>query len=206
MNVSWESSVSALKDLSIRDGVRRAYTVAAEKPQSPHPFPLGHKFAESLGYPRDLLRGLPQVSVEVFAGVSNVAVFADIPTGATVLDLGCGGGLDAIIASRRTGPNGKVICVDFSQAMLDRAKQGAAAAGARNVDFHLADAERLPVGDGSVDIVLANGIFNLNPARDSIFRELARVIRPGGMVFGAELILREALPSEVGADSANWFA
>ncbi len=198
--------MSALKDSSIRDGVRRAYSVAAEDPQSPHPFPVGRKFAESLGYPRDLLRGLPPVSVEVFAGVSNVALFADIPSGATVLDLGCGGGLDAIIAARRTGSNGKVICVDFSQAMLDRAKQGAAEAGARNVEFHLADAERFPVNDESVDIALVNGIFNLNPARDGIFRELARVVRTGGMVFGAELILREALASEVGGDPANWFA
>ena len=206
MNVPWESRVSALKDSSIRDSVRRAYSVAAENPQSPRPFPVGRRFAESLGYPRDLLRGLPPVSVEVFAGVSNVAVFADIPSGVTVLDLGCGGGLDAIIAAGRTGPKGKVIGVDFSQAMLDRAQRGAAEAGARNVEFHLADAETLPVEDESVDIALANGIFNLNPARDSIFRELARVVRPGGMVFGAELILREALPSQVRADPANWFA
>ena len=194
------------KAQQLRDGVRTAYSAAAQRPQDEHPFPVGRGFAESLGYPQDLLADLASVSVEAFAGVSNVAVFADIPEGATVLDLGCGAGLDSLIAAQRVGPEGKVIGVDFSDAMLARARQAAAEADASNVEYRRADAEDVPLDGDSVDVALVNGIFNLNPARDAIFGELARVVRPGGAVYAAELILKEPLPPEVQSSEANWFA
>lgn len=190
----------------LREGVRAAYSAAAERPQGEHPFPVGREFALSLDYPEDLLASLPAVSVQAFSGVSNVSVFADLAEGATVLDLGCGAGLDALIAARRVGPKGKVIGIDFSQAMLRRARQAASEAQVSHVEFHQADAENLPVKDALVDVALVNGIFNLNPARDAIFRELARVVRPGGSVYAAELILKEPLSPEEEASDANWFA
>lgn len=190
----------------LRDGVRRAYSAAAERPQDKHPFPVGRRFAESVGYLQDLLTRLPSASVDAFSGVSSVAVFADIPVGATILDLGCGAGLDSLIAARRTGPKGNVIGVDFSDAMLGRARQAAAEVGIDNVKYYEADAEKLPIEDGSVDVALVNGIFNLNPARGEIFRELARVVRQGGAVYAAELILREPLPPEIQDSATNWFA
>lgn len=190
----------------LRAGVHQAYSAAAENPQAEHPFPVGSNFAKSLGYPPDLLADLPAMALEAFAGVSNVAIFADIPLGATVLDLGCGAGLDSLIAARRVGPTGRVIGVDFSEAMLSRARQAAAASGLANVEFRQTEAEKLDLADGAVDLALVNGIFNLNPARDQIFRELARVVRPGGAVYAAELILREPLPPQVQASETNWFA
>ena len=188
------------------DAVRHAYTQAAKVPEEQHPFPLGRNFAESLGYPPDVLARLPSVSIDAFAGVSNVAIFADIPEGATVLDLGCGAGLDSLIAARRVGPKGRVIGVDFSETMLNRARQGAAEAGAWNAAFIHSDAANLPLDDSSVDVALVNGIFNLNPAREAVFGELARVLRPGGRVFAAELILCEPLPQETRHSEVNWFA
>ena len=190
----------------LREGVRRAYSTAAERPQDKHPFPVGRSFAESLGYPQDLLATLPAVSVDAFSGVSNVAVFAQIPVGAVVLDLGCGAGLDSLIAAQRVGPEGRVIGLDFSDAMLARARQAAAQLGADNVEFYQADAEKLPIEDGSIDVALVNGIFNLNPERDAIFRELARVVREEGVVYAAELILQEPLPLEIRNSEADWFA
>jgi SAM-dependent methyltransferase len=190
----------------LRASVQGAYSAAAERPQDEHPFPVGRQFAESLGYPQDLLVGLPSVSVDAFSGVSNIAVFADIGEGVTVLDLGCGAGLDSLVAAQRTGPKGKVIGVDFSDAMLVRARQAAAEVGVGNVEFYQADAEDLPIEDGVIDVVLVNGIFNLNPMRDSIFRELVRVVRQGGAVYAAELILRQPLPQEIQDSEANWFA
>lgn len=190
----------------LREGVRDAYSAAAKTPQEEHAFPVGRAFAESLGYPRDLLDALPTTCAEAFAGVSDVAVFAAIPRGAIVLDLGCGAGLDSLIAARRVGPNGKVVGVDFSEAMLDRARRAAAEAGVTNVEFRRADAEALPLPDRSVDVAIVNGIFNLNPARDAIFGELARVVRPDGEVFVAELILIEPLPEDERASLTNWFA
>ena len=190
----------------LRNGVRQAYSAVAENPQTEHPFPVGRQFAESLGYPPGLLADLPTIAVEAFAGVSNVAIFAGIPEGATVLDLGCGAGLDSLIAAKRVGPAGHVIGIDFSEPMLFRAWQAAAEAALNNIEFHQADAENLFLQEDSIDVILVNGLFNLNPARDLIFWEMARVVRPGGAVYGAEIILSEPLSPEEQASETNWFA
>jgi len=190
----------------LREAVCRVYSAAAQKPAEEQTFPLGRDFAESLGYPPDLLTRLPTVSVDAFTGVSNVSLFADIPKGARVLDVGCGAGLDSFIASRKVGPTGRVIGVDFSESMLARARQAAAECGIGNVEFHQADAENMPIADGSIDIALVNGIFNLNPDREAIFRELSRVLRPDGIVYAAELILREPLPAEITNNPGSWFS
>ena len=190
----------------LRETVCQVYSAAARKPAEEKTFPLGRHFAESLGYPPDLLAGLPTVSIDAFTGVSNVSLFADIPTGATVLDLGCGAGLDSLIAAGRVGSSGRVIGIDFSEAMLARACQAASECGVNNIEFHQADAEDLPIAAGSIDVALVNGIFNLNPEREAIFRELARVLRQDGVVYAAELILREPLPAEARSNPGNWFS
>lgn len=193
------------RNSEIRERVQEAYSAAAHHPQAPHPFPVGRDFALRLGYPPDLLGELPAVAVEAFTGVSCVSLLAAIEPGARVLDLGCGAGLDTLIAARRTGPSGRVIGVDFSEAMLRRARQAAREARAGHVLFCRAAAEQLPLPDHSVDVALVNGIFNLNPARREIFRELARVVRPAGAVYAAELILAGPLPTERFRE-ADWFA
>jgi arsenite methyltransferase len=190
----------------LRQKVRAAYSSAAEEPAAPHPFPVGRAFAESLGYPSEWLEEVPAASTEAFAGVSNVPFFAEFPETGTVLDLGCGAGLDSLLIARRMGGSGRVIGMDFSSAMLRRAHSSASIAGASNVIFVLCDAERLPLHDDAVDVAIVNGIFNLNPAREAIFRELARCIRPGGRVYAAELILRGPLPPAASTDENNWFA
>ncbi len=190
---------------SIRAEVRDAYSAAAERPSDSHAFPVGRVFAESIGYSADWLRALPGDCVDRFAGVSNISLVAELPLGAAVLDLGCGAGLDSLIASQRIGPEGRVTGVDFSPAMLERARRGAREAGTENVFFCRADAERLPLPDASIDVALVNGIFNLNPARECIFHELARVVRQGGTVYSAELILSAPVPPEQ-LDATNWFA
>jgi arsenite methyltransferase len=190
----------------IRSKVRDAYSAAAAAPEARHPFPVGRAFAESLGYPAELLDRLPAASVDAFAGVSNISMTAAIEPGATVLDLGCGAGLDALIAGERTGPEGRVVALDFSETMLGRAQAGAAQLHQENLIFCRADAERLPLADDSVDLALVNGIFNLNPARDAIFQELGRVVRPGGRVYAAELILSRPLAPAEQQSEANWFA
>lgn len=191
---------------TLRVKVREAYSAAAQRPKEGHAFPVGRDFAQSLGYAPELLDRLPRSCVESFAGVSNVAVFAEIPEGSTVLDLGCGAGLDSLIAAERTGPGGRVIGIDFSWSMLARASAGARGSRLGNVLFCQADAERLPLGDESIPVALVNGIFNLNPARERIFRELGRVVKRGGTVYAAELMLREPLPREQQVSESNWFA
>jgi arsenite methyltransferase len=201
---SKKSNMQAVACNELRGKVREAYSSAAVTPADKHPFPVGRAFAKSLGYPAPLLDSLPSVAVEAFAGVSNVSLFATIPEGAKVLDLGCGAGLDSLIAARQVAPSGRVIGVDFSTPMLDRARQAAKEAAIQNVSFERADAERLPLDDASIDVALVNGIFNLNPARTAIFGELARVVRPGGVVYAAELILAGSPPPN--QSDADWFA
>jgi ArsR family transcriptional regulator len=122
-----------------------------------------------------------------------------------VLDLGCGAGLDTLIAARRVGRDGRVVGVDFSEPMLARARRAASEARCEWVAFCRATAGRLPLADGAVDVALVNGLFNLNPERAAIFRELARVVRRGGAVYAAELILTAPLPAEQ-RNEASWFA
>jgi SAM-dependent methyltransferase len=195
-----------MRPQQLRTGVFNAYSAVAQQPAAEHPFAVGREFAEKLGYPAELLATLPADSVEAFTGVSNVSIFADIPLGARVLDLGCGAGTDSLIAAQRVGPAGWVIGLDFSQAMLDRARQSALAVGFRQVAFKHGDAECIPLEDASIDVALVNGIFNLNPARAAIFNELARVVRPGGCVYAAEMILKEPLADDARANLTNWFA
>lgn len=190
----------------LRTGVHAAYSHVAKAPAAEHPFKVGRAFAEGLGYPAEWLNRVPATSVEAFTGVSCVSVFAELPEGAQVLDVGCGAGLDSIIAGLRVGPSGSVLGVDFSEPMLARARASAEEARLNHVRFESGDAERLPVADASVDVALVNGIFNLNPAWAHIMQELARVVKPGGALFCAELILKEPLTSEEQANLTNWFS
>jgi arsenite methyltransferase len=190
---------------ALRDGVREVYSSIAQQTVRNLPFPTGRALAEDLGYPPALLDTIPATSVEGFFGISNVSLFARIPEGATVLDLGAGAGLDTLIAARRTGEQGKVIAIDFSAEMADRARLAAAEMRAANVEVYLTDAERLPIKDASIDVALVNGIFNLNPCREQIFSELSRVLKTGGSVYAAELVLTGPLPAESQQSAADWF-
>jgi SAM-dependent methyltransferase len=190
----------------LREDVRRAYSTAAEHPEEKHAFPVGRAFAASIGYPLELLGELPAAAVEAFAGVSNVSLFADLPCGSAVLDVGCGAGLDSLIAARRVGSGGHVYGIDFSEPMLARGRLAAAQAGLSNVELRNGEAEGLPFPAETFDVAMVNGIFNLNPGRALIFPELFRVLRPGGSVFAAELILMEALSLQDKHSPSNWFA
>jgi len=195
----------AKEDL-LRAKVNGAYSAAASRPDQKHPFPIGRQLAENLEYPSQVLDDVPQPSVEAFAGVSNVSLFADLQAGDTVLDLGCGAGMDSIIAARRVGPTGRVIGIDFSEAMLVRARAAKELVDLPDLQFQQGDAECLPLADESVDVALVNGIFNLNPKRKEIFSELVRVLRPQGRAYVAELILTTQLPEGDHASESNWFA
>jgi arsenite methyltransferase len=195
------------KDIeATRNAVRDAYSEAARRPRGSHPFPVGRRFAKSVGYPVALLKTIPKRAVESFSGVSNVSVLSDIPEGITVLDLGCGAGLDAIVASRRVGPRGRVVAVDFSSDMVRKARRAIEEAGADNIDVTVSGGEHLPLDSGSVDLALVNGIFNLNPERGQLFQELARVVKTGGTLWSAEIILKVPLTEAHRQSEAAWFA
>jgi len=151
------------------------------------------------------LEGVPQESVSRALGVNNHLRYADIEPGSTVLDVGCGGGIDAIIAGHRTGPMGRVIALDFLPEMVGRTAQAAADAGLENVEPLEGEMEAIPLPDDSVDYVISNGVINLSPRKARVVAECARVLRPGGGFCISDIVVEEnSLPPEVLTHPAAW--
>lgn len=187
-------------------GVRRAYSAAASDPERQHPFPVGKSFAVGVGYSPTVVDSLPAEATASFVGVANVGEFAEIAPGAVVLDIGCGSGLDALLAAGKGGANGRVVGLDFSMAMLHKAVIASRLAQVGTISCCCADAGRLPIRSACIDVVLVNGIFNLNPERGPLFAEMARVLKPGGTLYAAELVFtRPQIAKEV-REMSDWFS
>jgi len=156
--------IGELSPAEIRELVREKYSEVALHPVTKYRFRVGHQYALDLGYPQNETEGLPKILIESFTGVSSyLARFQEFQPGETVLELGSGGGLDTALLARKVGCSGKVIGLDLSLAMLQRAAPGSKQVGISQVYFNQALAEELPVASGSVDWVVSNGIFNLSP-------------------------------------------
>jgi ubiquinone/menaquinone biosynthesis C-methylase UbiE len=175
------------RDEETRSIVRSAYgTVRSES----------RAVAEAFYPPADLA-ALPREAVDLALGVGHPLRHAAIPPGATVLDLGCGAGIDTLLAARAAGPGGKAIGLDMTPEMIGRARRNAAAAGLDNVEILEGLMEDIPLPDASVDIVVSNGVLNLSPRKSRVLAEAFRVLRPGGRISIADLVLDEALPEDV---------
>jgi SAM-dependent methyltransferase len=162
------------------------------------------KVARRLYSPEQLAQ-LPQAAIEGALGVGNHLRHAEIDAGETLLDLGCGAGIDTILAAQRTGPTGRVLALDFLPEMLARTTAAAAEAGLTNVEPLEGDIEALPLPDASVDHVISNGVINLAPRKARVLAECARVLRPGGKLTVADLtVAEEELPPEILTHPATW--
>jgi SAM-dependent methyltransferase len=155
--------------------------------------------AEAFGYTADDLASIP---AEANMGLScgNPTAFAALRAGEVVVDLGSGGGLDVFLAARKVGPTGKAIGIDMTPQMIDRARRAAAIDGITNAEFHLSSIDRIPLPDASVDCVISNCVINLAPDKPAVFREIFRVLKPGGRVAISDIALKQPLPSDL-ADS-----
>lgn len=189
----------------IKAAVAERYGLVASMPERKAGFPVGRPFAESVGYDASILEQLPPGLWESFTGAGNPQPFVDVAPGETVLDLGCGAGLDLYLYSRRLQETGRLIGLDLSDAMLAKAKANLAAAGVSNVVWLHAAADAIPLEADSVDLVTANGIFNLSPDKDAVMREVARVLKPGGRTIFAEIVLKSELPTELRRELNDWF-
>jgi SAM-dependent methyltransferase len=189
----------------LRDEIQTIYARVATDPSGTFHFHRGPDYASSrLGYDRDALAALPDDSTASFAGVANPHRIAPLTPGATVLDIGCGAGMDLLLAAKSVGAQGRAIGVDMTESMAARARAGAAAAGLTNVDVRLGDAMDLPVESGSVDFVISNGVLNLTPDKRRAYGEVFRVLKPGGAFLYGDIVLGAELDESIRRDIDLW--
>ena len=172
----------------LREEIQKTYTQVSTAPGQEFIFPTGRAWAEDLGYPPELAN-VPEATVESFAGVANPFALGRIEPGRTVLDLGCGAGTDLLIAAQMVGSEGRAIGIDMTAGMLERARASAGEMGLDHVELHQGLIESLPLDDASVDVVISNGVIDLVPDKEAVFAEIDRVLRPGGRLQLADVVI-----------------
>ena len=200
---------------SLRDQVRATYEMVASNPEGDFHFHRGAAYAvHYLGYDDQELKQLPNIATERFAGVGNPIAIADsnpalgvIRDGQLVLDHACGAGMDVLLAARRVGEHGRVIGVDMTPAMCHKARQAVEQAGMSPiVDIREGVYEQLPVEDSCIDVVISNGVINLAPDKQQVFQEINRVLKPGGYLLLADVVVQRELTLDARSSPELWAA
>jgi arsenite methyltransferase len=188
----------------LRAEIRKTYTDVSTDQEQEFIFPTGRSWAKELGYPEPELARVPDATVDSFAGVANHWLLGRAEAGSVVLDLGCGAGTDLLIAAQMTGPGGRVIGIDMTSAMLERARASAAEMGLTNVEVHESLIESLPLESASVDLVISNGVIDLVPDKDAVFDEIDRVLRPGGGLQVADVVIHHEVSEDARKNIDLW--
>lgn len=175
----------------LREAIQQEYQTVASEPEHGFHFHTGRPLAEMLGYEDTWLEWIPPASLESFAGTGNPFSLGDIRPGERVVDVGCGAGIDSLIAARLTGPTGQVVGVDMTEAMLEKARRAKSEAGLQNVEFRHGYGEGLPVSDGWADVVISNGVLNLMPDKSAALMEMSRVLKPEGRLQIADIMVEK---------------
>jgi SAM-dependent methyltransferase len=188
----------------LRRAIQEEYADVAVCPTKGFHFHTGRLVADRLGYDRTVIDALPDQVVESFAGVGNPFALGQLNRGEVVVEVGSGAGLDAILAGQQVGPAGRVIGVDMTPAMVEKARVNAALLGLQHVEFRQGLAEELPLPDACADVVISNGVINLCPDKEAVYREIYRVLKPGGRMQIADIIVQEAIPDDAKEDISLW--
>lgn len=188
----------------LRASVIDRFARIAVAPAEERRFPVGPESARRVGYDPSVIDTLPRSLTESFCGVGNPFSLGDPRPGQAVLDLGCGAGFDTLLAAKRVGEAGKVVGIDMTPEMLAKARQNAAVLGVTNVGFILGEIESLPLPEGSVDLVISNGVFNLCPDKPRVLSEVFRVLKPGGRLQMADILLEPDVTPEEVASKGSW--
>ena len=185
--------------------VRATYSQVAENPHGEFHFHRGPEYAARLlGYDLEELRRLPDTATAPFAGVGNPFRMQALEPGSSVADLGSGAGMDCLLAARRVGKNGSVVGVDMTDAMLARSRKAAAVADVSHVRFEKGDLAEMPLETASIDVVISNGVFNLAPDKTKVFAELYRIVKPGGRVQFADIVIGKELSEDARNNIDLW--
>jgi len=191
-----------------RDELRRfiseKYRDVATNPELGFHFHTGRPLALMLGYPTELIDRLPTANLASFAGTGNPFLFGDLHPGERVIDVGCGAGLDTLIAAQQVGSSGQVVGVDMTPEMREKTQEGARLMGLANVEVREGFAEALPVADGFADVIISNGVVNLCPDKRAVFGEMLRVLKPGGRIQIGDILVHKEVPQDAKDDIALW--
>lgn len=188
----------------LRQAIQDEYAVVANEPGHGFHFHTGRPLARILGYDDAWLGDVPEATIASFAGTGNPFALGELQDGECVVDVGCGAGIDSLIASKMVGPRGRVIGVDMTPAMLERARASADTLQRTNVDFRNGYAEELPVEDGWADVVISNGVMNLFPDKLAGLREMARVLKPGGRLQIGDILVAKKVSDSAKRDINLW--
>lgn len=198
-----------MKDNEIRRTVRKSYAKAAKRESCCGPQPANESAcctstkSKDVGYSAQELESVPQ-GADLGLGCGNPVAIASLKSGETVLDLGAGAGFDCFLAAKKVGKNGRVIGVDMTPEMIDKARENAQKGKYENVEFRLGEIEHLPVADNTVDVIISNCVINLAPNKSDVMREAYRVLKPGGRIAISDLALRGELPKKIKDDMAAY--
>ena len=188
----------------LREAIREEYAEVASDPHKGFHFHTGRPLARMLEYADEWLEGIPEPSIESFAGTGNPFSLGELRPGERVVDLGSGAGMDSLIAAKKVGPDGCVIGVDMTPAMLEKARANAALIGATNVEFRQGYLEEIPVEDAGVDVVISNGVINLCPDKVAVWEEIHRTLKPGGRVQISDIIIGKEVPAAAKENIDLW--
>ena len=190
----------------VRQSIKEKYDrVAAGSAGGCFQYPTGRAGMELQGYPPELIENFPPEILAAFCGVGNPFSLEPLNPGDAVLDIGCGAGVDSLVAARLVGAEGRVVGLDVTPAMVARARAHLLRLGLANVTFEVGDAEALPFPDASFDAVISNGVFNLTLDKEKALKEAHRVLKPGGWLMLADMVLVAALPPDQAGKLENWF-
>jgi len=205
MNGTISKSLSEMTQDEIKEAVKIRYSEVAKTPNTKFNFPVGRVFAEGVGYPKDVLDRLPPPLYESFTGAGNPQQYVDAQKGETLLDIGCGAGLDIYFYAEKIGSIGKLYGLDISPEMIDKAARNLTSLEIKNFEPLCCHSDDIKLSDSSVDIVTSNGIYNLSPDKESVLKEVFRVLRPGGRTVFSEIVLKASLDEEIRKNINDWF-
>lgn len=188
----------------LRWEIKKEYTNVALDPNKGYHFHTGRRLAALQGYDESLYSGLPESNIASFAGTGNPFSVGPVNPGETVVDIDSGAGFDSLIASRLVGPQGMVIGFDMTEEMLKKARAGAKAIGAQNVEFREGLAEKLPLPDNFADVVISNGVLNLMLDKIETLREWFRILKPGGRLQIGDILVEHSVPADALNDILLW--